>query len=103
MFQVRSTERAYWRLTSLDAFDGEIWSSSGEFKQADEDLPSDSPGRRRRRSRSPSGSDRGARSDLGARPRSRRVSLRATETPLRWDPDSSTLIVEVVARPPPTG
>jgi hypothetical protein len=43
VFRVRSTEPAYWRLTSLDSFDGEIWSSSGEFKQAGGELPSSVP------------------------------------------------------------
>ena len=37
--RVRSTERAYWRLTSLERFDGRIWSSSGSYGKADGDLP----------------------------------------------------------------
>ncbi|MBA2609661.1 MAG: transglutaminase domain-containing protein [Actinobacteria bacterium] len=31
-FTVDSTARAYWRLTSLDSFDGRIWSSHGNYK-----------------------------------------------------------------------
>jgi transglutaminase-like putative cysteine protease len=93
VFRVRSSEPAYWRLTSLDSFDGEIWSSSGEFKHAGEELPTD------------------AAAGLTARPVTQKVtiealsaiwaptafeavSVRATDTPLRWDPDSSTLIVD---------
>ena len=34
VFNVRSPEPAYWRLTSLDQFDGRIWSSSGSYGQA---------------------------------------------------------------------
>jgi transglutaminase-like putative cysteine protease len=38
LFTVRSSQRAYWRLTSLDEFDGEVWSSRGSFGEADGDL-----------------------------------------------------------------
>lgn len=39
MFRVRSSEPAYWRLTSLDSFDGERWSSSTSFGDAGGTLP----------------------------------------------------------------
>jgi transglutaminase-like putative cysteine protease len=39
VFTVRSTERSYWRLTSLERFDGRIWSSSGSYGKAKGDLP----------------------------------------------------------------
>jgi transglutaminase-like putative cysteine protease len=39
VFTVRSPERSYWRLTSLEEFDGTIWSSSGSFGAADGALP----------------------------------------------------------------
>jgi transglutaminase-like putative cysteine protease len=39
VFRVRSPEPSYWRLTSLDRFDGRIWSSSGTFDDADGSLP----------------------------------------------------------------
>ncbi len=39
VFTVRSNARAYWRLTSLERFDGRIWSSSGSYGKADGDLP----------------------------------------------------------------
>ena len=35
VFTVRSTQRSYWRLTSLDRFNGRIWSSSGSYGKAD--------------------------------------------------------------------
>lgn len=38
-FEVRSPEPAYWRLTSLDRFDGRIWSSSGTYGTARGSLP----------------------------------------------------------------
>ena len=40
VFQVRASQRAYWRLTSLERFDGRIWSSSGSFGKAGATLPS---------------------------------------------------------------
>lgn len=38
LFTVRSEQRAYWRLTALDEFDGEVWSSRGTFGRADGEL-----------------------------------------------------------------
>lgn len=39
LFTVRSNREAYWRLTSLDLFDGAIWSSRGGYRQARRTLP----------------------------------------------------------------
>lgn len=39
VFRVQSPVRSYWRLTSLEEFDGRIWSSSGSFGSADGELP----------------------------------------------------------------
>jgi transglutaminase-like putative cysteine protease len=39
VFTVHSTARAYWRLTSLERFDGRIWSSSGSYGKAGSHLP----------------------------------------------------------------
>ncbi|MGH9274781.1 MAG: transglutaminaseTgpA domain-containing protein, partial [Acidimicrobiales bacterium] len=39
VFQVRSPQPAYWRLTSLDLFNGSIWWSSGSYSEADGALP----------------------------------------------------------------
>lgn len=39
VFTVRSDEPAYWRMTSLDRFDGELWSSGGTFQEAQGELP----------------------------------------------------------------
>ncbi|MDP9070873.1 MAG: transglutaminaseTgpA domain-containing protein, partial [Actinomycetota bacterium] len=41
VFRVRSNVRAYWRLTSLDRFDGEIWSSNDTHRPVDQRLPGD--------------------------------------------------------------
>jgi transglutaminase-like putative cysteine protease len=93
VFRVRASEPAYWRLTSLDSFDGEIWSSSGEFKQAGDQLPTDArPGQAFRPITQKITIQ--ALSAIWAPTAFEAVSLTATETPLRWDPDSSTLIVD---------
>jgi transglutaminase-like putative cysteine protease len=39
VFTVRANDRSYWRLTSLEEFDGRIWRSSGSFGRADGNLP----------------------------------------------------------------
>ncbi len=39
VFSVASPARSYWRLTSLETFDGRIWSSTRSYKEADGDLP----------------------------------------------------------------
>lgn len=40
VFTVRSSERSYWRMTSLDTFEGDIWRSGGKYQAADGELPS---------------------------------------------------------------
>jgi transglutaminase-like putative cysteine protease len=40
-FRVRSTQSAYWRLTSLEAFNGSQWTSNGEYEPATGRLGSD--------------------------------------------------------------
>jgi transglutaminase-like putative cysteine protease len=39
LFTVQSDQRAYWRLTALDEFDGQIWKSDGSYGSADGSLP----------------------------------------------------------------
>lgn len=39
VFSVRSEARSYWRLTSLERFDGRIWSSEGRYSKTDGKLP----------------------------------------------------------------
>ncbi|MEO6317990.1 MAG: DUF3488 and transglutaminase-like domain-containing protein [Acidimicrobiales bacterium] len=43
VFTVRSPVRSYWRLTSLERFDGTLWSSSGSYGAADGELPESVP------------------------------------------------------------
>ncbi len=39
VFTVTSNARSYWRLTSLEIFDGRIWSSRGQYREVDGGLP----------------------------------------------------------------
>ncbi len=41
LFTVTADEASYWRLTSLEAFDGTIWSASGRYRETDGELPTD--------------------------------------------------------------
>jgi transglutaminase-like putative cysteine protease len=43
LFTVKSTSPAYWRLTSLDTFDGNIWQSDDKYKNVKADLPDGVP------------------------------------------------------------
>lgn len=45
VFTVKADAPAYWRLTSLDTFDGEIWSSNETYRPAEGSLPRDVPAR----------------------------------------------------------
>lgn len=45
LFTVRSETPTYWRLTSLDQFDGIIWSSRGTYQRATGELPVGAPTR----------------------------------------------------------
>ena len=40
MFRVRAEERSYWRLTSLDQFDGQVWTSRADYAAQPIQLPS---------------------------------------------------------------
>ncbi|MCQ3810817.1 MAG: DUF3488 and transglutaminase-like domain-containing protein [Acidimicrobiia bacterium] len=40
MFSVRADERSYWRLTSLDQFDGQVWTSRADYAARPTQLPS---------------------------------------------------------------
>ena len=40
MFRVRAEERSYWRLTALDEFDGQVWTSRADYAARPTQLPS---------------------------------------------------------------
>jgi transglutaminase-like putative cysteine protease len=91
-FRVRSSQPAYWRTTSLDDFDGQIWSSSGSYEGVDGRLPS-----------SPSDVPISARVHQEFRIASlaqiwlpaafEPISIDSPEVPVDYDQNSSTLVV----------
>lgn len=86
--------RAYWRLTALDIFDGEVWSSRGSFGGADGDLEGD--GTSSDAVTSTEVNQHFAISGLAAiwLPAAFEASaLEVDDTDVRWDDLSSTLIV----------
>lgn len=96
LFTVRTNRRAYWRLTSLDTFDGQLWSSGGQFSPASGRLPGTvAPPVTRLRSRQLFNVRSLAAIWAPAAYQAR--SLISTSEGLRWDPESSTLIVDAEA------
>lgn len=93
LFTVQADRRAYWRLTSLDRFDGQLWSSGGTYSQASGRLGSVGPdleeGRRNRQDFQISSLEA-----IWVPTAYRARGLVETTDSLRWDPSSSTLIVE---------
>jgi transglutaminase-like putative cysteine protease len=43
LFTVEASAPSYWRLTSLDTFDGDIWQSNDSYRPTDESLPGGVP------------------------------------------------------------
>jgi transglutaminase-like putative cysteine protease len=94
MFTVRSTQRSYWRTTSLDEFDGVAWTYSRPFEEASGDLPDVAD--------PPIGEVEQAVQEfqilrLGEifMPAAYRpVSIRDERYPTRWDADSATLVID---------
>ncbi|MCB1004352.1 MAG: transglutaminase domain-containing protein [Acidimicrobiales bacterium] len=101
VFTVRSAVPAYWRMTSLDRFDGQIWSSGGTYEEADGELPNGiAPAR---------ASDQveqeftiEALSAIWLPAAYEPSSIDPGQLELRWEPASSTLIVDQ-ARPTSDG
>ncbi|HEX7444290.1 MAG TPA: DUF3488 and transglutaminase-like domain-containing protein, partial [Acidimicrobiales bacterium] len=97
LFTVLSAKPAYWRLTSLDTFDGSIWRSSGRYTSVDGRLPDalpsgvDDPGQ-------PGEVEQtyriSALSALWLPAAFEPVSIDAPDTSVRYQKESATLIVD---------
>jgi transglutaminase-like putative cysteine protease len=94
VFTVRSDERAYWRMTALDRFDGAVWSAGGEYVGATGSLP---------RPAEPSGAGRrrihqefeiGALADIWLPAAYEPEIIDAGEVAVEWNAASSSLVVE---------
>ncbi len=93
VFTVEADQAAYWRLTSLDSFDGTVWSSSESFSRADGRLPGVPPDAATRRV-----DQRFKIETLGsiwAPAALTPVEVARSSTPLRWNGELATLIVPV--------
>ncbi|MGH9118268.1 MAG: transglutaminaseTgpA domain-containing protein [Acidimicrobiales bacterium] len=94
MFSVRSTQRSYWRLTSLDRFDGVSWTYSRPFDAASGDLPQSAD--------PPAGGVEQAVQEFNIlrlgeifMPAAYRpVSIRDERYATRWESDSATLVID---------
>jgi hypothetical protein len=91
-FTVRATERSYWRLTSLEEFDGRIWRSSGSFGRAEGELPTADPSPAATRIEQAYRIEALAMLWLPAAYQPR--TLDAGDASIRFDEDSSTFIVD---------
>ncbi|MFN0029378.1 MAG: DUF3488 and DUF4129 domain-containing transglutaminase family protein [Acidimicrobiales bacterium] len=94
VFTVRSPVHSYWRLTALDEFDGRAWRSSKRFEEVQTNLPQADLGRDAsfRTVNQTFTISNLAQIWLPAAYEAQQV-LR-TERPVRWDPSTSTLIVD---------
>ncbi len=92
-FNVRSNRPSYWRLTSLDTFDGRIWSSGGSFSRARGKLAKNAPDSHDPR-RISQQFEIGALSAIWVPAAFEASSVDPGDTRMRWDADSSTLIVD---------
>ena len=93
LFTVTAQRSSYWRLTSLDRFDGQLWSSGGQFNQAEGLLRSSSPGLDRARANRQTITVSGLAAIWVPVAFEARTVHQSSEA-LRWDPESATLIVE---------
>lgn len=93
VFTVRSAVPSYWRMTSLDRFDGELWSSGGTFEEADGTLPNGlAPDRRSVQVAQEFHIE--ALSAIWLPAAFEPTSVDARGLDVRWEPASSTLIVD---------
>ncbi len=93
VFTVHSPVPAYWRLTALDRFDGQIWSSGGTFERARGALPNGvSPDRASQQVEQRF--DINALSAIWLPAAYEPSAVDAGGMDVRWEPASSTLIVD---------
>ncbi|MGH9247517.1 MAG: transglutaminaseTgpA domain-containing protein [Acidimicrobiales bacterium] len=93
MFTVTSTHRSYWRITSLERFDGAGWTYRRDFQEASGDLP---------QAHDPEGASQVATQEFRIHrlgeifmPAAyRAVAVRDERYPTRWERESGTLVID---------
>lgn len=93
VFTVRSSEPAYWRLTALDVFDGQIWRSGGRYRPADGELPASLANAAEHR-RVEQRFTISALAALWLPAAFEPTEVRSAELDVRYQPESQTLIVD---------
>jgi transglutaminase-like putative cysteine protease len=92
VFRVRSSEAAYWRLTSLEEFNGSQWTSNGEYEPALGRLGSDVDASRARTRRVRASFEIAQLSQFWLPAPFRPVALDGTDA--RYDTDSNSFVTE---------
>jgi transglutaminase-like putative cysteine protease len=91
-FRVEAAAPAYWRLTALDDFDGQIWSSSGSYVTVDGRLPQ-TPDPEPASTRITQTFRIGALAAIWLPAAFEPVTVSSPDADVDWDADSSTLVV----------
>ena len=92
VFSVTSDARSYWRLTSLEIFDGRIWSSRGQYQEVDGRLPDPPAGEGGDIETAVQDFRIAALSSIWLPAAYRPVDISGTDA--RYDPDSGSLLTE---------
>ena len=91
-FRVDAAAPSYWRITALDAFDGQIWSSSGNYVGVDGRLPS-TPDPAPGAARLSQHFRIGALDQIWLPAAFEPVAVHSPDADVDWDGDSSSLVV----------
>jgi len=91
-FRVEAAAPAYWRLTALDEFDGQIWSSSGSYVEAQGRLP-DAPEPAPGATRLTQHFRIGALAQIWLPAAFEPLAVDSPDADVDWDGDSSSLVV----------
>lgn len=92
VFQVDADTRSYWRLTSLEIFDGNIWSSRGQYRQVDGRFPDSVPAEQAATRVSVASFEIAGLSSIWLPAPYRAVGIDGTDA--RFDPDSASILTE---------
>ncbi|MEO6628617.1 MAG: DUF3488 domain-containing protein, partial [Aquihabitans sp.] len=93
MFRVTADHGSYWRLTSLDLFDGQTFTSGGEYAKVKTKLPSTAPSADSTQTINQRFEIKGSAS-IWVPGAFEPAALRSSSLPVVWNADSSTLIVD---------
>jgi transglutaminase-like putative cysteine protease len=93
LFVVRADRPSYWRLSTLDEFNGQVWGSSGTFKSASDNLPGTKDAYGGHWKELAQSYSINALSEVWAPAAALPASIPRSSVKLRWDAEAQTLIV----------